>query len=510
MNRRKLSYAPLLMLGTILGTGIVTAPTGLFAQPSQRAVALLSVEQLDQLLAPIALYPDQLLGDILMASTYPLEIVEAARWSQALAQTNPDPSAREQALTQADWEPSVKAVAAFPEVLDMMDRDLVWTRKLGDAFLVQQADIMDSVQRLRRQASTAGNLASSTEVVVRAQDEYIYIEPARPEIVYVPYYDPWTVYGPWRWQAYPPSVLVIPVSITITPRRIHYGAPIGINRPYWGWHNWDWRRHEIHIDRDRYEHLGGRPRPPINGPRIEGPRNEGPRNEGSRPDANRPGNRPTEPAIWTHDPNHRQGVGQPQPARVAPIQQTLPVQAQPGQLPNQVKPVGPPMIQTPGNTAQPSPAFNNQGANRLPQGMENERDIGRQAPRVIVDHPQQPLHPVEAPRVQMPPSVPAPPQVREPEAMPQPHLTQPQMPQPQIQRPQVPQQMPQAVPQPMPQPREMPAQPHMPEPMRTPVPMPNAGPIPSALPGPARTNEGGRRNEGVRGQPGQPGELPKP
>jgi hypothetical protein len=492
------------MLGTILGAGFVTLPTSLLAQSSQRTVALLSIEQLDQLLAPIALYPDQLLGDILMASTYPLEIVEAARWSQALSQTNPDPSAREQALAQADWEPSVKAVAAFPEVLDMMDRDLVWTRKLGDAFLVQQADIMDSVQRLRRQASTAGNLASSSEVVVRAQDEYIYIEPARPEIVYIPYYDPWTVYGPWRWQAYPPSILVVPVSITISPRRIHYGPPVGILRPYWGWHNWDWRRHEIHIDRDRYEHLGGRVQGPMPGSRFDGPRFEGPRNEGARPDGNRPennrpGNRPSEPAVWTHDPSHRQGVGQPQPARIAPVQQplpsqSLPIQAQPGQLPNSARPANPPMIQTPGNTAQPSGNPNNAGAIRSPaQGMENERESGRQSPRVVVDHPQEPARPVEAPRVQMPPSPPAQPQFHEP-------VPQPVQREPQIQHP-----MPQAMPQPLAQPREMPVQPHMPEAAR---PAPQA---PGGLPGPARPAEGGRHNEGVRpGQPGQPVELPKP
>jgi hypothetical protein len=492
MTRRKLSYAPLLMLGTILGAGVMTLPAALLAQSSQRAVALLSIEQLDQLLAPIALYPDQLLGDILMASTYPLEIVEAARWSQALAQTNSDPSTREQALAQADWEPSVKAVAAFPEVLDMMDRDLVWTRKLGDAFLVQQSDIMDSVQRLRRQASSAGNLTSSSEVLVRAQDEYIYIEPARPEIVYVPYYDPWTVYGPWRWQAYPPSVLFVPVSITITPRRIHYGPPVGIARPYWGWHNWDWRRHEIHVDRDRYEHLGGRPQGPINGPRFEGPRNEGPRNEGPRPDGNRPGNRPPE-TVWTHDPNHRQGVGQPQPARVAPVQQTLPVQTQPaqvqpGQMINPARPAGPPMIQTP--PAQPIPVPNNAGPIRSPaQGMENERETGRPSPRFRVDHPEQPeqpARPVEAPHIQMPVTPQAQPQFHEP------------APQPQFQRP-----VPQPMPQPMP--REMPAQPHMPDAIRAPVQMPNAAPVPGPVP--ARPNDGGRHNEGVRGQPV---ELPKP
>jgi hypothetical protein len=159
-------------------------------------------QELDQMLAPIALYPDSLLSQILMASTYPLEIVEATRWSKA----NPNLTGEQavQAVEQNGWDPSVKSLVAFPQILSMMDEKLAWTERLGDAFLAQQQQVMDTVQNLRQKAYGAGNLKSNDQVRVDQQGQTIVVQPANPQVVYVPYYDPTVVYGPWWWPAYPP------------------------------------------------------------------------------------------------------------------------------------------------------------------------------------------------------------------------------------------------------------------------------------------------------------------
>src|SRR6266545_1768008 len=169
--------------------------------PRQNRAAF-TQQELDQMLAPIALYPDSLLSQILMAATYPLEVIEAARWSKA----NPSLKGEQavQAVTQNAWDPSVKSLVAFPQILQMMDEHLNWTERLGDAFLAQQAQVMDTVQNLRKKAYEAGNLKSSDQVRVDQQGQTIVIEQPNPQVVYVPYYDPWVVYGPWWWPAYPP------------------------------------------------------------------------------------------------------------------------------------------------------------------------------------------------------------------------------------------------------------------------------------------------------------------
>ena len=159
-------------------------------------------QELDQMLAPIALYPDSLLSQILMASTYPLEVVEAARWSRANPNLKGDEAVR--AVEQNTWDPSVKSLVAFPQILQMMDEKLGWTERLGDAFLSQQALVMDTVQNLRQKAYEVGNLKSTDQVRVAQQGQTIVVEPTRPEVIYVPYYDPLVVYGPWWWPAYPP------------------------------------------------------------------------------------------------------------------------------------------------------------------------------------------------------------------------------------------------------------------------------------------------------------------
>lgn len=161
-----------------------------------------SPEELDQMLAPVALYPDSLLSQILMAATYPLEVVQAARWSRANAHLKGQDAVR--AVESMDWDPSVKSLVAFPQILHRMDEQLDWTQRLGEAFLEQEPHVMDAIQGLRQRAERAGNLRSNEQMRVVREDQQIVIEPARPQVVYVPYYDPAVVYGPWWWPAYPP------------------------------------------------------------------------------------------------------------------------------------------------------------------------------------------------------------------------------------------------------------------------------------------------------------------
>jgi len=165
-----------------------------------------SQAELDQLVAPIALYPDALLAQVLMASTYPIEVVYADRWIAA----NPGlkDTALEDALLSQTWDPAVKSLTVFPQVLQMMSQKLDWTQKLGDALLAQQADVMATVQALRAKALAEGTLKDSREqrviVVTENGVTIIKIEPADPEVVYVPTYDPSIVYGTWPYPAYPP------------------------------------------------------------------------------------------------------------------------------------------------------------------------------------------------------------------------------------------------------------------------------------------------------------------
>ena len=162
----------------------------------------LSKEKLAQLLAPIALYPDELVAQILMASTYPLEIVEADRWVQKNKKLKGDDLTK--ALEKEEWDPSVKSLVNFPSVLSAMSQKLDVTSKIGDAFLVQQKDVMDTIQDLRKKAQAAGNLKTTKEQTVVEEKETIVIKPADPQVVYVPTYNPTVVYGTWAYPAYPP------------------------------------------------------------------------------------------------------------------------------------------------------------------------------------------------------------------------------------------------------------------------------------------------------------------
>ena len=199
------------------------------AQPeSQKAEKPpLRPEELDQLLASIALYPDDLVAQVLSASTYPVEVVQAARFAKEQSKLK-----GEQLLAAAkdkDWDPSVKAMLEFPDVLKMMDEKLDWTTKVGDAFLSQQRDVMDSIQRLRAKANEAGNLKTTKEqkVIVEEQTQTIVIQPANPQVVYVPTYNPTVVYGTWPYPAYPPYPVYPPGYVATSVFSFAAGVAVG-------------------------------------------------------------------------------------------------------------------------------------------------------------------------------------------------------------------------------------------------------------------------------------------
>jgi hypothetical protein len=203
-------------------------------------------EELDQLLAPIALYPDSLLSQILMASTYPLEVVQAQRWmEQNKALDGNDLAA---ALEKETWDPSVKSLVNFPQVLAMMSEKLDWTQKLGDAFLAQQKDVMDTAQKLRGKAQEQGTLKTTEQQIVKIEPNVIIIESADPQVVYVPTYDPNVVYGHWSYPDYPPYYYYPPGYIYGSDD-IYYGPGFGLGAAWgWAWGHSDWHRGDIDID----------------------------------------------------------------------------------------------------------------------------------------------------------------------------------------------------------------------------------------------------------------------
>ena len=226
-------------------------PANAMPYPSQPATAL-SQEQLDALLAPIALYPDQLLSQVLMASTYPLEVVEAARF----VQQNPGlkGEALDQALAGKIWDPSVQSLAAFPQVLAMMNDKLDWTQQLGDAFLANQEQVMQTVQSLRARAQAAGNLQSTEQQRVIVQERTIIIEPAQPQVVYVPVYNPLVIYGPWwapayqPWYWYPPPIYGYPPVGPAFGVGIVWGTAWAVSYNHWGWCQPNWRGGTINVN----------------------------------------------------------------------------------------------------------------------------------------------------------------------------------------------------------------------------------------------------------------------
>lgn len=211
-----------------------------YLEPSEKY----SREELAQMLAPIALYPDVLLSQVLMASTYPIEVIEADRW----VRRNPElqVKALEAALLAEDWDPSVKALCHFPSILALMSERITETTNLGNAFLAQEAEVMDMVQELRAKADAQGNLTTTSEQKVIVEKETIIIEPADPRVIYVPYYDPFYIYDPWWYPAYPPfywgpTGVSIGIGISYWPS-FYFGFSFG------SWSYFDWPNRYIYID----------------------------------------------------------------------------------------------------------------------------------------------------------------------------------------------------------------------------------------------------------------------
>jgi hypothetical protein len=215
---------------------LMALPPGAFAQQSG-SPPVFNQEQLDQILAPIALYPDPLVSQILMASTYPLELVQADRWAKQNSKLKGD--ALTKALESQDWDPSVKSLVNFPQVLSMMSEKVDLTQKVGDAFLADQKKVLDTIQSLRAKAQAAGNLKTTTEQKVIVEEKIIKIEPANPQVIYVPTYNPTVVYGAWPYPAYPPYSYYPPGYVYATPFAFAAGVGLGMAWGYaWGSCNW--------------------------------------------------------------------------------------------------------------------------------------------------------------------------------------------------------------------------------------------------------------------------------
>ena len=242
-------------------------------------------EEIDALVAPIALYPDSLLSQIFMASTYPLEVVEASRWAKQNKNLKGDALA--QALEKQDWDPSVRSLVNFPDVLSNMSDKLDWTQKLGDAFLSQQKEVMDAVQRLRAKAEAAGNLKTTEQQKVIVEEKVIKIEPASPQVVYVPTYNPTVVYGAWPYPAYPPYPWY-PPGYAFGASMFAFGAGVALGAA-WGyaWGGCNWGRGDVDVNVNRNTNFNNT----INRNNFSQKVGQGGQGQ------------------WQHDPSHWKGIG---------------------------------------------------------------------------------------------------------------------------------------------------------------------------------------------------------
>jgi len=224
--------------------------------PPAETLPIFKAEQLDQLLAPVALYPDALLAQILMAATYPLEVVKADRWLQDSIHANLQGDQLATAIEAEAWDPSVKSLVPFPRILRMMDGELDWTEQLGHAVMAQQADVMDSIQRLRHQAAAAGTLWSNSEQRVTTERQGVVIEPSNPAFIYPPVYNP-SVYGPWPYPDYPPLDVSSPdYGIGFAPPfGIGFGVGFAVVQPMWRWCAFDWGQRRIQLDIGKFNML---------------------------------------------------------------------------------------------------------------------------------------------------------------------------------------------------------------------------------------------------------------
>ncbi|HTT83274.1 MAG TPA: DUF3300 domain-containing protein [Rhizomicrobium sp.] len=260
---------------TFSGAGLAQ-DAGFPSQASAPAASSLSPQQLDELVAPVALYPDPLLADVLTASTYPLEVVEADRWASDPQNAGLSGDDLTDALSNQDWDPSVKSLIAFPQVLQLLDAHLDWMETLGETFLAQPADVMGAIQQMRARARNAGNLPSDGEETVTDDNGMIAVSPPE-DLVYVPEYDPWCAFGDWSSPPVPPYYFSS-WSGYCEPEDYAVVFSPGIAWPFsfWDWGYFDWRHHRLLIRPEYYRAF--------------------------RPDSMPRGN------VWQHDSRHRDGV----------------------------------------------------------------------------------------------------------------------------------------------------------------------------------------------------------
>jgi hypothetical protein len=279
-----LSGIAFILMGALF-TGSAQTPPPQDSQAAPPQTQTFTADQLTDLVAPIALYPDGLLSQMLVASTYPLEVVEAQQWLQA----NPTLSGAQltDAAKQQPWDPSVQALVAFPDVLKRLNQDVRWTTELGNAFLAQPTDVMAAVQRLRASAQANGRLTSTPQQTVSTETQNgqpaIVIQPANPDVVYVPTYDPAYIWGPPVFGSYP--------SLYYPTYGLGWGP--GIDLGLWGGWGWgpNWFGGTIFIDNDFFHRHGF--------DRDRDDRNRGDRDRGFNRER------------WAHDPGHRLGVPYP-------------------------------------------------------------------------------------------------------------------------------------------------------------------------------------------------------
>ncbi|MET3654367.1 DUF3300 domain-containing protein [Dyella japonica] len=285
---RCLLCLPLLIAGPVAAQSAQGAQSAPAAQGSGQKIY--NNQQLDQMLAPVALYPDALLSQVLMACTYPSSVAEAAAWSASHPKSQGDDAVKQ--VSSQSWDPSVQSLVAFPQVLAQMKQQPEWVQNVGDAFLAQPDDVMASVQRLRAQAQKAGNLKSTEQqkVVVEPapagasapSTTVIQIEPANPEVVYVPTYNPTVVYGTWAYPSYPPPYwppppgYAYPIASGLAAG-LAFGTGIAIANSLWG--GFDWGHNDVNINVNRYNNIN------VNN-RISGNGN----------------------VAWNHNPSNRRGT----------------------------------------------------------------------------------------------------------------------------------------------------------------------------------------------------------
>jgi uncharacterized membrane protein YgcG len=237
------------------------------ASPQPAVGDAFSTQQLDALLAPIALYPDRLLTQVLIAATFPLQIVEAMRWAERPEHRDLTGDAMTKALEAESWDPSVKSLIPFPQVLSQLNDHLEWTQQLGYAFANQEADVLESVQRLRRQAQGQGHLQSTPQQTVRTEPPpvdasstaaTIVIEPAQPNVVYVPSFDPTVVYGAWPYPAYPPVVAAPAPGYAVGSALLTglaFGTGVAVTSALWGWSQPNWYRGNVDVNVNHWNNI---------------------------------------------------------------------------------------------------------------------------------------------------------------------------------------------------------------------------------------------------------------